>query len=208
MLQIAKKLMIRAKRKAVYVVKSLTMRKIPLPKRIAQKKIIFIGASVGQSWNLPLVFPNIKTMAVYQFDKTSAIQQAIAEKPDVIILKECAAYFPSPQVQRDLVRNWIVEIRHHGVIPALATVVPVTHQHAQRVPGRIESIWKFNDWLREYAKEKKIALLDLEKALSISASDRHLAPRLDSGDGLHLNREAYRDVLDYLIPPFLVELFP
>jgi len=186
---------------------SVVTHRIPLPESVADKRVILIGASVGKDWRLHLVFPRIETLHTYEFDKTRLVGQAIEQRPDAIVVKECAAYFPSPQVKRELVERWVGQIRDAGIRPVLATVVPVTRGHAAQRPGRAEGLWAFNDWLREYCATGGVPLLDLEAALRCSASDRHLDQRLHSGDGLHLSRRTYRQQMDSLIPPLLLRTF-
>jgi lysophospholipase L1-like esterase len=59
------------------------------------------------------------------------------------------------------------------------------------VVARLREVTSFNDWVRKYASEQKLALLDLEKILRISEVDRRLDADFDGGDGLHLNAKAY-----------------
>ena len=186
---------------------SFVTQRVPLPATVADKRIIFIGASVGKAWRLHLVFPKVRTLALYEFDKSPLVRRAIADRPDAIIIKECAAYFPSDAVRRDLVERWVQQIRAAHIRPVLATVVPVTRGHALRHVGRAEEIWEFNDYLRELAAAQQVPLLDLEAAVRSSAHERYLEEELDTGDGLHLTRATYRRHLDSLIPPLLLRTF-
>lgn len=181
--------------------------RIPLPVAVAKKRVILIGASVAKSWRLHLVFPRVQTLVTYAFDKSELVDQALQARPDAIIIKECAAYFPSPKVKTELVERWVQQIRAAGIRPVLATVVPVTRSHAARVPGRAEGLWAFNDWVHEHAAREELQVLDLEAAVRLSAAQRYLNDRLDSGDGLHLDRQTYRQHLDPLIPPLLLRTF-
>ena len=199
------------RRKAEDRLLSLVTRRIPLPASVADKRLMFLGASVGRDWRLHLVFPNIRARAAYQFDKGELVARCLAGPvPDGVIIKECAAYFPCKpeQVGREVwVRRWVDDLRGRGVRVALATVVPVTAEHADRVPGRDGELWAFNDWVRGFCQERGVPLLDLEAALRCSPEDRSLRPDLHSGDGLHLSRAAYRRHLDPLIPPLMLRMF-
>ena len=177
-----------------------------LPEAVARLRVVLVGASVGKAWRLHVVFPNLRSLAHYAFDKGPVLESAIASRPDAIILKECAAYFPDDGVDRALIPRWLQRIRGAGIRPVLATVVPVTRAHAARAPGRAEAIRAFNDWLRQLAADEKVPLLDLEAALRCSPEDRHLDERFDGGDGLHLAGVAYRGRLDPLIPPLLLRI--
>jgi hypothetical protein len=200
-----------------------------------QRLVLLIGASVGNAWNLPewpkrSNVPGYGTemVAVYTFDKSHALQEALIRpqkkfsfskkyilglfapaqrKPDVIIIKECAAYFPGDMVKyQSSVKKWVADIKQANIVPVLATVVPVTQEHAGKRPGRLEGILAFNDWVLSYSSENKLLCLDLEKALVDSNGNRSLRPELTSGDGLHLNKKAY-DILDGVLAEFLQNNF-
>ena len=192
-----------------------------------KKRIILLGASVGKAWNLK-EFPlrmkpdqyEFESIAFYEYDKTEALEEILIrpkrkfrltksyikgffapspQRPDVIIIKECAAYFPGDFITyTELMKKWAKRIRNANIEVVLATVVPVTPERNEKRKGQMESIREFNDWIREYAKEENIALLDLEAALRRDETGRFLREDLTSGDGLHLNTKAY-DILDTLL---------
>jgi len=196
-----------------------------------KKKITLIGASVGKEWELPQ-FPvrekldgyEVESIAAYQYDKTEALQEVLMrpkrkfrltrsyltgffkpapQLPEVIILKECAAYIPGDlDSYQNLVKSWVGQIRGAQIGVVLSTVVPVTKKHAGTHPGRLEQILAYNDWVREYAGQERIQLLDLEAAVRTNDTERLLDEALTSGDGLHLNRAAYAR-LDRLLKSLL-----
>ncbi len=69
---------------------------------LPKKHVLLLGASIGEAWD----FPNLSTrlnnpgyefefIAKYEPDKSDLITQAIMRKenkPDIIIIKQCAAY--------------------------------------------------------------------------------------------------------------------
>ena len=203
-----------------------------------KRKVVLIGASVGKAWDI-IGFPQrvgsdryrASYIGVYRFDKSEAVEQVLADKqspPDAVILKECAAYFPSDISFTDskrLMQQWIGDIRQQEIIPIPATVAPVTPEHddrfkthnpikriVKRIMGismmtRIERICEYNDWITAYAKTAGLPLLDLEGALRNSDSDRFLRNEWTSGDGLHLNDSAYQR-LDTVLKKTLDNLFP
>jgi hypothetical protein len=198
-----------AKNKLVDLGLSLVTAKLPLPAHVSRRKVVLIGASVGLDWRLHLVYPQITTLATYDFDKTELVGGALRRGADVIMIKECAAYFPADRevdLRREaLVRSWVEQVRHAGAHTVLATVVPVTLAHDQSHPGRAASLWRFNDFLRTLAANLGVPLLDLERAVRVSDQDRHLRHDLHSGDGLHLQRDTYRRYLDHLVAPALIQ---
>lgn len=228
--------------------------KMPDAKAQGKKHVVLLGASVGKAWNIeslpnrltksgssPLtpdalrltMFPyRFEYVGLYQFDKSSALEQLLnrkQNKPDVIIIKECAAYFPSDVTFENaklLMSQWISKCQEKGVFPIPTTVVPVTRSHDDKfkthnplkraikwilgisMKTRMERIIEYNDWIKDYAKQKGLIFLDLEAPLRISTTDRFLRDDLTKGDGLHLNPEAYR-FLDGIIIPTLGKIkFP
>lgn len=190
-------------------------------------RILLLGASVGSSWDLAGMTSRkdtggleFESVAVYQFDKSEALDEILMrpkrkprlnmkylkgffrpapKRPDIIIIKECAAYFPGDlSAYKKMVSFWAKKIRNNRVKVMVATVVPVTKEKAAKRSGQIEAILEYNDWVRDLAKKENIALLDLEAALRNNDRDRFLQEELTSGDGLHLNKKAY-DILDGLL---------
>ena len=179
---------------------------------LTEQKIAFVCASVGSAWNINDHFPDLDITVhdEYQFDKGYVIGEILSsDKQDIMIIKECAAYFPpenmgtSMNAYENLIRDWINLCRGEGVIPVLTTVVPIDPDNPSNWEGMLESILNFNDWVRQYCEGENISILDLEEALRLSDDDRTLDPRYDSGDGLHPNDIAYSEKLDHILIPAL-----
>ena len=176
-------------------------------------KIAFVCASVGSAWNIDEHFPqlNISVYDEYQFDKGYRIQEILDyERPNIMIIKECAAYFPpdscgsSMSAYQNLIRDWVNLCRAQGVSPVLTTVVPIDpHNPSNSGQSQLNSILDFNDWIKQYCSNENISVIDLEKALHTSETNRSLNPAYDSGDGLHLNERAYSEKLDNILIPAL-----
>lgn len=186
--------------------------------------VILIGASVGKDWDLAGLpartgarGATFETVTLYRYDKGEAVKdvllrpmrpfrptrsylrgffQPTPKVPEIVILKECAAYFPGDlPTYQTMLEKWVRQLDERKIKVAVATVVPVTREHAAAKPGRIETIRAFNDWVRDYASRTNHALLDLEAVLREGEQERFLKAEYTSGDGLHLNRAAY-DLLD------------
>lgn len=193
------------------------------------RSIILIGASVGKEWDIER-FPSRAGLPQlqaeyhghYRFDKTPVLDRLLQKDgplPDMVILKECAAYFPmDPGEGRKLVSGWIDRCRARGVIPVPATVAPVTRPgmlaglvrkiRRRPVPAdRLHGIHGFNDWIMRYAAGEGLEILDLERCLRVSPTDRSLRPDFHSGDGLHLNSRAYSE-MDRELIQVVRTLFP
>lgn len=197
------------------------------------KRILLIGASVGDAWNIAqlpdrtqLAGYTFESVAEYQFDKSQVVEEVVksSDRPDFVILKECAAYFPGDFLKyKQFIQGWVTTLRAQHITPILTTVVPVTTpplfslsylKHLvkkvarNRVPvdERLPYLLEYNDWVRSYAAQEGLALLDLEAALRNNAQERKLREDLAAEDGLHLNEQAYR-VLDRLVVDSARQLF-
>jgi len=182
-------------------------------------RIVLIGASIARGWQLDAFAARtgrsdviVEYVGEYGFDKSKALAAVRARtenRPDVVILKECGAYFPGDQPTYEaMLRRWVDALRTSGVVPVVATVAPVAAPRGAvahlkefvkawllRREDQNGAIARYNSWLRGYAAEQKLAVLDLERSLSATDGERGLAPAYDGGDGLHLNDAAY-PVLD------------
>lgn len=191
------------------------------------RHVVLIGASIGQQWNLPDLPKRMnekhftfEALQAWQYDKSELVEETLMrparkfrltpsylkgffkpapQSPDMIIIKECSSYFPSDmRHDKELIQKWAHEIRRKNISVMLATAVPVTKERSLRDPGKQEGIREFNDWLRAYAQQQGLPLLDLERALRTDDKDRYLRDELTSGDGSHLNGKAYA-ILDRLL---------
>lgn len=198
--------------KGIILYKSKKM--VVTPKVGNSTYIVLVGASVGMGWDFPELAERTKTdgdivlgfRAVYNFDKSKEIDiiTSISNIVSRVIIKECAAYFPRDlEKSKNEIISWIEQLQSAGIKASLATVVPITEELDKKVPGKFESIIKYNDFIRNFASEKGLAILDLEKALRISAEDRHLKNEYAQPDGYHLLQKTYEEVLDKLGRTFL-----
>jgi hypothetical protein len=199
---------------------------------MGRKHVVLLGASVGREWNISSLPERVgdqdyefEYVGHSGFDKTDSLKKILSRdenKPDVIILKECAAYFPGDFAQyQDLIKNWIDSCRKEGVIPVPATVVPVTRLHSFKmilidiIKGRNPfkrgnplahkrnaSICAYNDWIRKFAAKEGLAVLDMEAAVRYSVENRFLREDFAKIDGLHINSMAYES-LDWIVIPAL-----
>jgi hypothetical protein len=180
---------------------------------IEAKYFVLIGASVGKAWEFEKLPERLKQnsqlvfgyRARYNFDKSIEIK-SLADLPvrvSGVVIKECAAYFPRDIEQsKKFIKEWVDLLRNNHITPVLATVVPVTQEHEEKRPLRLTSLLEFNDFIREYANQEGILVLDLEKALRISDEDRHLKTEYAQPDGLHLRKMAY-ETLDGIVLPVI-----
>lgn len=185
--------------------------------------IVLIGASIGQDWELAqwpkrvgVTSYTAEALQVWKFDKSEAVEEVLMrpkrrfaltrtwlrslldppKRPRLVILKECSSYFPSDlEANERAVARWVSELQAGGIDVALATVVPVTHARSDRDPGKQQSLSEFNQWIRSYAAQQNLPLIDLDAALRTGEPGSYMRDEYTSGDGSHLNRTAY-GVLD------------
>jgi hypothetical protein len=195
-----------------------------------RRHLVLVGASIGHAWRLaewPHRVGNSRitaeSIAAWQFDKSEAIEGLLMrpatrfritrsyiasllhppQRPDTVILKECSSYFPGDLVRyEDLTQGWIHRLRSNGVRVVLATVVPVTRTRAKKNVGKQECLREYNRWLRAFAVEHSLLLLDLEAAVRADDVEGYLAEGYASEDGSHLNGAAYLQ-LDQLLDAFV-----
>lgn len=177
--------------------------------------IVFIGASIGRDWKieqLPERQPALKDVAIlfwpeYQFDKTRIVDHVmkIPIKPDAILIKECAAYFPLniEQAGKEYL-DWFELLKKNNLKAVAVTTVPVTISNEKQNPGRAESIYAFNSFLKSSGEK----VYDLVPTLSDpQTGGMFLQESLAQEDGLHLNQKAYK-LLDRSLADFLIENMP
>jgi hypothetical protein len=186
----------------------------------------YVEASTASRWDLPgwaerrgSAGVEIHLHAIYDFDKTPAIQEILAEKvpgPRLVILQECSVYFPGDlEAYQAQFAGWVDRLETAGLRVAVATTVPPAADrgavHALKTfvktrllghPRQTTQVWAFNDWLRGFASSRGLPLLDLERLLRDSPDNRHLDPGFDGGDGIHVNPAAYA-LLDASLESFL-----
>lgn len=196
---------------------------------IGAKHVVLLGASIGKAWkieDLPARLDDdrftFEAAAVYSPDKSEKLRELARrtdDRPDVIIIKECASFFPGDStLMQSLIDAWASMCRAERIVPVLATVAPVVKSYPLRIfalglargrfswPNRThDAVVSFNDWIRRYARDEGIAVLDLEAALRQSEANRHLKSAFARRDGLHLNERAYRE-LDAIVIPTLEKL--
>ena len=109
------------------------------PSDKVDKYVVLVGASVGRSWKLKDFSQRVQKpdyffgyRGLYEFDKTPVINSLLKseKKPDTVIIKECAAYFPRETSESiNQIDNWVSRLSQSGIQPVLATVVPVTREN-------------------------------------------------------------------------------
>ncbi len=198
---------------------------------MSRSRLVYIEASTGRRWDLPalgerLSRPGLEVefRPIYGFDKSAAVQALCEEGAEalaLVFLQECSVYFPGDRsAYQWAYAGWIDQLLAAGWKPVVVTTVPpaanmgawqnlknFVKARLLRRESQYEQVVAFNQWLRSLASQRQLPLLDLERVLRLSDHDRHLSPRFDSGDGIHVNAAAYA-VLDSTMGEFLDRLLP
>lgn len=188
------------------------------------KRIVLVGASIGQNWHFERLSERValpgyqfEYQGVRAFDKEPLIRglASSADKPDMVLIKECNSYFPGvfEDYQRR-VTSWVDTLRAAGIQPVLVTTPPIAESGdyvlraknmVKRIIGRqttFDGIVQFNDWMKSYAGREHIPVFDMEASLRRSDGERWMRSEYDYGDTEHLNARAYQ-VLDEAFVRFL-----
>jgi len=174
--------------------------------------VVWYGASILHWWPLPDLGPGVRVEKVSVYGCPEKVEemdsQLFARNPEVVILKLCSAYFSDRYMQRFMgtlsidghrrvIREMVELCRKKGVHPVLATVLPVTRNlSAPLWRNNNGNILAFNGWLRRYAAEEEIPLLDLAAVVSLPGGS--LDPAYAQPDGLHISDEGYKRLNKFL----------
>jgi len=190
--------------------------------------VVLVGASIGNAWKFNELAERVgadgfqlEFIPLYDsFDKSLAIDDIVSrsELPDVVIIKECSVYFPGDMADyKNKITQWTQQLAEKNIDVVFATSVPVSERTGvtSKVKGLIKGIMgkpdkmkqlaAYNDWLREVAEQRGLAVLDLEATLRVSDENRYMNPKYDRGDHVHLNADAYQ-ALDKLGKEFLSKI--
>lgn len=190
-------------------------------------RMTLVGASIGQQWNFDRLHERVKVdgaqfgyVGLPAFDKSKAISELATstDKPDVVLIKECATYFPGDtEVYHRRIDEWVMQLRTAGIQAVLVTTAPVGKPKEYVALGRIavkrligrptwlDSVTRFNDWVTAYGRRQRVPVFDLEAVLRRNRGERWLRDEYDSGDHVHLTEPAYH-ALDLAFAQFLSQM--
>lgn len=176
-------------------------------KNLRDLTVVFVGASITENWDFGRYFAGYDFQKVihYDWDKTQVWDQVQALHPDIVLVKECAAYFygeggtPLGEYESSI-RSMVEHIRGLGAIPILCTTIPVDVGHGGCTQAQLDDLRAFNDRLRNNGAGQGVAVLDYYQR--IADAQGQLPSACHDGDGLHPNAAGY-DILSPLVIPAL-----
>lgn len=173
-----------------------------------EKRVVFMGDSITDSWKLNEYFPN-QTFVNRGISGQTTPQMVLRFRPDVIALKPKVVVIlagtndisgnTGPTTLETIEANLtsMVELAHaNGINVVLASVLPVSDYNKnregkpiirtqQRPPAQILAL---NDWMKKYAAQKGLVYLDYFSAL---VDDKGFLKEELANDGLHPNAKGY-----------------
>jgi lysophospholipase L1-like esterase len=173
-----------------------------------EKRVVFLGDSITDSWKLAEYFPN-QPFVNRGISGQTTPQMLIRMRPDVISLKPKVLVLLAGT--NDIAGNYgemtnefiegniesIVELAHqNGINVVLASILPISDYNKNRAGEPIirskqrppERIVALNNWIKNYAAQKNLVYLDY---FSATVDDKGFLKAELAGDGLHPNAKGY-----------------
>lgn len=179
----------------------------PSSTNLTDQRVVFVGASITEAWDFGAYFPgyDFQKVICFDWDKTQVWPQVVALSPDIVVIKECGAYFytdggtPLDEFQNCMMQM-VANTRNIGAVPVLATTLPIDVGQGGCTQAQLNDIITFNNWVRNYCTSNSITCMDYYT--QIEDGDGQLPSNYHDGDGLHPNGAGY-DALSPLVIPTL-----
>ncbi|HOP08130.1 MAG TPA: GDSL-type esterase/lipase family protein [candidate division Zixibacteria bacterium] len=172
-------------------------------------RVVFLGASITQRWDLkkylpefPIINRGVGGQLVPQI-LTRFNRDVLELQPKAVIIKFCSINI-RPELSLKTLEDGMTMMSElaeaRGITPIISTIIPAGKPEAHIGDfSVVDSLGKFNDWARQYAKEKGYPLLDFAAAI---ADEDGFLPRDCSVDAVHLNDKGY-EILSEAARPVL-----
>jgi lysophospholipase L1-like esterase len=192
------------------------------------RKIVLVGMSYCAEWNLTLTKDCQVVNKGVNGDLTDGMKNrfqkdVLAEQPDFVLIWGFSNDITTgdrrqiEEIRKNIKNNisWMVSTaRQYQIFPVLATQLTISYKKSLRelillFIGKLlqkqsytdfanREIHLVNRWLKEYALENKIPILDLEKQLSNRCGFRKF--KYTTPDGSHVTASGYRRLTAYAQP--------
>jgi alpha-L-fucosidase len=161
-------------------------------------RVIFLGASITRRWDLEKYFPAIHPInrsvgGQLVFDMLPRFKRDVLDlKPKAVVIKFCSINI-RPRIPLSVLKDGMTMMVQlslaNDVIPIISTIIPAGKPEAHIGDfSVVDTLAEFNSWVRGYALENGIALIDYAAAIQ----DEHgFLPREFSVDPVHLNDKGY-----------------
>ena len=170
-------------------------------------RVVFLGTQVTERWDLKRYFPDFETINRGIFgQRVSGF--LLRFRPDVIelgpqaVVIEVSSYNFRPESSVREIEEYMASMidlaRANGITPIPATIIPPIKDSS--VWGNyylVDSLGKYNSWLRDYCVGKNIDCADFNHALA--DSEGYLPDGLAAG-AIDLNEDGYKIISDISAP--------
>lgn len=161
-------------------------------------RVVFLGASITNRWDLDRYFPEIHPLnrsigGQLVPDMLPRFKRDVIDlKPKAVVIKFCSINI-RPQLPLSVLEDgmaMMVELSRAGdIAPIISTIIPVGKPEARISDFSVaDSISKLNDWIRRYAGENSVPMIDYATAIQ---DDQGFLPKEYSVDPVHLNERGY-----------------
>ncbi len=168
-----------------------------------EKRVVFMGNSITEGWkNIDPEFFNGRPYICRGISGQTTPQMLLRFRPDVINLEPVVVVIlagtndiagntgPSTQAMIEGNIKSMVELaRTNGIRVVLCSVLPAFDYWWSPGVEPAARIVALNEWIREYAREKRIPYVDYFTPM---ADERQGLKKVYSGDGVHPNKEGYQ----------------
>jgi lysophospholipase L1-like esterase len=191
-----------------------------------EKKVLIVGASYAKHWDIAVIAGhNVINRGVAGSETgpmLERLEKDIREtKPAIVIIWGFIndIFRSKPEMLEGKIKQTkeniekIIEItQEHGITPVVATEVTITSKKSwvdsiKSFVGSIlgkksyadyinKHVTKTNNWLRNYAAEKNVKVLDFERVLADENGERKKIYAVE--DGSHLSKQAYDALTVYM----------
>jgi hypothetical protein len=169
--------------------------------------VVFVGASITEAWDFDHYFSgyDFQKVIYYDWDKTQVWDQVVAYDPDIVLVKECGAYFYADGTTplgdyENCMQTMVSLIQGIDAIPVLATTLPIDVGYGGCTQEQLDGIIEFDNWVRSYCSSNNITVMEYYN--TIADGEGQLPTDCHDGDGLHPNQHGY-DILSPIVIPTL-----
>ncbi len=161
--------------------------------------VVFLGASISRRWNLEEAFPKAHMInrgvgGQLVPDMLTRFHRDVIElQPRAVVIKFCSINI-RPHMPLKILEDGMTMMtqlaRANDIRPIVSTIIPAAKAEAHIGDfSVVDSLRKFNYWVRQYADEEGLLLIDFAGA--IETEDGFL-PRDCATDPVHVNDKGYR----------------
>lgn len=165
---------------------------------VPENRVVFFGASITRRWELDKYFPEAHMInrgvgGQLVPGMLSRFKRDVLDlKPNAAIIKFCSINIrPHQQLQmlQDGMTMMAEMAQNEGIKPIISTIIPAGKPEAHIGDFSVaDSLNKFNDWVRSYARSSGLPLIDFAAAIE---DDQGFLPRDCSTDPVHVNEKGY-----------------